>query len=110
MDERLPDAVEIGVYRIIQEAITNIARHAAASHVTIRLARTSTGLDGSVSDDGQGFVVDREARERASGRGLGLLGMRERAALLGGSVTIESDVGAGTTLQFTIPLANGGAA
>jgi PAS domain S-box-containing protein len=95
-DERLADEVEIALYRVVQEGLTNIARHAQARHVGIMLNRNGATVSLIVEDDGRGFDVD-EALNR--GR-LGLLGMRERAEMLGGTLTIESMPGGGGTTVF----------
>jgi signal transduction histidine kinase len=97
---RLPPLVQTTMYRILQEALTNVARHAKARAVTVEVGREGAMLDLVVRDDGVGF--DAEAvLDRASG--LGLHGMRERVALLGGSVEIESSPGHGTTVRARIP-------
>jgi len=96
--ERLPTDVETALYRIVQEALTNIVKHAQASAVSIVLARTSRAIAAVIEDDGQGFTPD------ASGEGLGLLGMGERLALLGGKLKIEASPGAGTTIVAEVPL------
>jgi signal transduction histidine kinase len=99
LPERLPPQTETALYRIAQEALTNIVNHARASRVSIVLARRSSSVTVVIEDDGVGFDV-------ASARpdGLGLLGMRERVALLGGRLTIESTRGAGTTCIAEVPL------
>ncbi len=93
---------EINVYRIVQEALTNVARHAAAETVSVTLAADEgegkrQTLRLLISDDGRGFD---EANVR---RGLGLLGIHERVALLGGSVTVQSNPGRGVTIEAMIP-------
>jgi PAS domain S-box-containing protein len=85
------------VYRVLQEALTNVARHAGARKVTIRLVRGAGSVALRVQDDGAGFKPGNSGR-------LGLRGMRERAALLGGSVKVESRPGAGTTITAHIPV------
>ncbi len=95
---RLGDDAQLVVYRVAQEALTNAARHSGAKRIEVRLRRTEGGgvlLD--VADDGRGFAFDE------SERGLGIGGMRERALLIGGELTIESRPGAGTTVRLTIP-------
>ena len=102
--ERLPSDVEIAVYRIVQEALLNIARHAHAEDVSVLLERRGLVLAVVVEDDGQGFEA---AEVMGSGRqkeNLGLYGMQERASLLGGSVSIESSPGVGTAIIVQIPL------
>ena len=101
--QRLPAEHETTLFRIVQEALTNVARHARASRVVVRLDSAPDRLRLSVEDDGQGFDV-AGAMDRAAGRGWGLLGMQERAALLGGVCEIDSQPGHGTRLVVTIPL------
>lgn len=99
---RLPPAITIAVYRMVQQALTNVIRHAAASNVSVRVHADTAMLRCSVEDDGTGFdVTTMVAAPRA---GLGLLGMRERIAAVGGTLQIVSSPGAGTTLFATIPL------
>jgi PAS domain S-box-containing protein len=101
---RLPSAVETALYRMMQEALTNIARHAAAKTVRITLMRQPLGVHMIVEDDGCGFDVETKLRTSTTSGHLGLFGMCERAMLLGGSVTIESKRGEGTTIFVQIPL------
>ena len=104
LEERLPAEVETACFRIAQEALTNIARHARARRVRVELARSNGELELGISDDGAGFDVVR-ARERARrGESFGLLGMEERAALLGGSLELTSNPGRGTRLEARIPI------
>ena len=98
-DERLPGEVETTLYRIVQEALTNIVKHARARHVSIVVVRRDGNVTALVEDDGEGF--DPGAVPEA---GLGLLGMRERVALVEGRLTLESSPGAGTTLAVEVPL------
>ena len=100
---RLPAEVETALYRIAQEALTNVLKHAAAKAVSLVVQRESSGVHLTVEDDGRGF--DNDALLQApAGKGLGLLDIRERAALLNGSVTLESRQGSGTTVHVYIPL------
>ncbi|MEE8347202.1 MAG: GAF domain-containing protein, partial [Dehalococcoidia bacterium] len=101
---RLPAAVETALFRIAQEAINNVAKHAAASNVSIRLEFSKGSVSIVVRDDGQGFDIKAVAESKDKTQGLGLLGMRERAALLGGRATIESRPGGGTRVAVEIPL------
>jgi signal transduction histidine kinase len=87
------------IYRILQEALTNVARHAAAKRVAVDITRDDVALGLLVEDDGVGFDV-----KRIAGISLGLRGMRERAMLLGGSIQIESARGKGTTVRARIPI------
>ena len=99
LDERLPPDVETALYRIVQECLTNIVKHARASQVSIVLAPRSSSVTAVIEDDGVGFdpATVREG-------GLGLVGMRERVGLLGGRMTIESTPDAGTTCFVEVPL------
>jgi signal transduction histidine kinase len=97
-DDRLPTEVETALYRIVQESLTNIVKHAQASHVSILLTRRGDTATAVIEDDGRGFVRER------SNSGFGLEGMRERMQLLDGTLTIESTPGAGTTLVAEVPL------
>jgi signal transduction histidine kinase len=101
---RLPPEVEIALFRIAQEALSNVARHAAARGVTIELGLTNGRAVLQVKDDGVGFAPQTFLPGRRDLSGLGLLGMEERAALLGGEVKIVSQVGAGTEVTAAIPL------
>lgn len=102
MADRLTPATEIAAYRIVQEALTNVARHAAAANCRVRLMRLPDALRVEVEDDGSGF--DPAAAPAATG-GVGLIGMRERATMLGGSLRIWSAPGAGTRLFVELPVA-----
>jgi PAS domain S-box-containing protein len=102
---RLPRDVESTLYRIVQEALTNIAKHADARTVSVVIQRHATWVQAIVADDGCGFDVDGALKGSDGWRHLGLHGMRERAALLSGSVTIESTHGEGTTVYARIPVA-----
>jgi signal transduction histidine kinase len=99
LGDRLPAEVETTLYRIVQEALTNIVKHARARSVSILVVRRGTKAMVVIEDDGEGF--DPEATRED---GLGLLGMRERVALLDGRLTVESSAGAGTTLAVEVPL------
>jgi signal transduction histidine kinase len=97
--ERLPPEVETTLYRIVQEALTNVVKHADASRVSILLVRRDASATAVIEDDGRGFD-SQAARED----GLGLLGMRERVELHDGRLTVESQAGSGTTLVVEVPL------
>ena len=104
LDERLPVEIETAVFRVVQEALTNVVRHSKAESVLLQMARENGRLSIEVEDDGQGFDPATVATPESSGRGLGLLGIRERVELLGGHVQIESSPGQGTRLVLSIPL------
>jgi len=100
---RVASDIETVCFRIVQEALTNVTRHARASEVTIALRREHDELLLSVQDDGQGFDL-AAMRERAiAGGSLGVLGMQERATLVGGQLEIDSAPGRGSLLQFRCP-------
>lgn len=102
-DDRLPSPVEIALYRIVQEALTNVTRHAKAKRVSIRVRREGSALCCSIEDDGTGFDV-RAIQSNRQNHGLGLLGIRERLAAIGGSLQIDSSPGRGTSLLIKIPV------
>lgn len=95
----LPVRIEIGLYRITQEALTNIGRHALAHHVTVQLMVMPEQIQLLISDDGRGFDPETTAPDR-----FGLIGMNERVKLLSGKLQISSSPGAGTELDITVPL------
>jgi PAS domain S-box-containing protein len=105
--ERLPPAVETAVYRVVQEALTNTAKHSGAHTANVVLQRRREVVQAIVSDDGCGFDAEASLRTPAAWAHLGLHGMRERAALLGGTVTIESTPGEGTTIYVRVPVSGG---
>jgi signal transduction histidine kinase len=104
LEERLPAEMETVLYRVAQEALTNIARHAEANKVHIRLERKKAQVRAFIEDDGQGFDVKEVAGRQVPERGMGLLGMRERVASLGGKFSIRSRPGRGTRLTIEIPI------
>jgi two-component system CheB/CheR fusion protein len=102
-DKRLDSEVETNLYRISQEALNNIFKHAKASNVSVLLELRKNNVVLIVEDNGQGFDPKEESIIRASGKGLGLIGMRERANLVGGSLEIESAPGQGTAIFALVP-------
>src|SRR6187551_3702499 len=92
----LDSDVQLVVYRVAQEALSNAARHSQAERIAVGLRRDDDGVELDVSDDGRGFAFEE------SERGLGIAGMRERALLLGGDLTIESRPGRGTTVSLRV--------
>ena len=103
MAKRLPLAVELAAYRIVQEALTNVAKHARATSCRILLRRTDGVLEVAVEDDGRGFDPGELDETH---RGLGLVGMRERAALLDGRVALDSARGEGTRVRVRLPVSS----
>ena len=102
--QRLPPEIETALYRVLQEAINNIARHAAARNVKITYCVEPVCARIVIEDDGIGFDLTEPGPTPDSPRGLGLLGMQERLELLGGELSIASAPGAGTALQIIVPL------
>ena len=100
---RLPKTVENTLYRVLQEILTNVVRHADASNVGVILNVADGEVSMIVEDDGRGFPADEEQARNSPARRLGLLGIRERLALVGGSLEIESSPGRGATVFVRIP-------
>lgn len=103
-DTRLDLEVETAVYRIVQEAMTNVAKHAQASKVRVCLERKPSAIVAFVEDNGRGFAANEPSVRETPEHGVGLLGMRERVALLGGEFNLWSRPGHGTRLSVVIPL------
>ena len=101
-ERRLSPAAELTVFRLAQEALSNVDKHAQAASAALRITFGESAVRLSVSDDGQGFTPD-QAEARAQAGHLGLLGLRERVALAGGQLTVDSAPGRGTTLVFELP-------
>ena len=101
-DERLPHHIETAVFRIVQEALTNILKHAQAHRAGIEIAVTPQDVRAAITDDGRGFDLSHVTTRREGG--MGLLGMRERAELLGGTLRMESREGGGTRVEAVIPV------
>jgi signal transduction histidine kinase len=99
VSEELPDEVKVGVYRIVQEAVNNVQRHAKAKNAVVELEQNGNAIRVKVTDDGNGFDPKRA-------RGMGLLGMEERVKRLGGTIEIDSRPGAGTSIRAELPLAS----
>lgn len=103
-EERLPDEIETTLYRIAQEALTNVRKHARTTRARTRLARRGSKVLLEVRDEGRGFDPSSAAREGSPGERVGLSSMRERVAMLGGELKITSKPGAGTALVAEVPL------
>lgn len=101
---RLPADVELVLYRVAQEALTNVAKHAQAGKVSMDLDRATHDVSLSVRDDGRGFDPDRQVVRASTGIGLGLFGMQERVNLVGGSIRIWSEAGNGTEVFAFLPV------
>lgn len=100
LERRLPRDVELALYRVGQEALTNVAWHARAATARVAVDRSARAVTLSVADDGQGFDVSAAAERR----GLGISGMRERLALVGGALQIDAAPGRGARVRATVPL------
>lgn len=103
LDDRLPPEVETTVFRVAQEALTNVERHAGAETVLVQASHKDGHVSVEIEDDGAGFDSADLTAPKDSGRGLGLLGMRERVELLGGTLTLDSAPGRGTRVAFEVP-------
>ncbi|HWH70297.1 MAG TPA: response regulator [Candidatus Sulfotelmatobacter sp.] len=101
---RLPLEFETALYRVAQEALTNVARHAQATRVSVLLERRPSHVSLIIEDNGRGFDAEAVPRPSPAGGRLGLLGMRERVTLVGGTLKIESSPGLGTSLFVRLPL------
>jgi signal transduction histidine kinase/PAS domain-containing protein len=103
-EKRLPPEVEIALFRIVQEAIANIARHARAESAYISLEYKEKSIAVEIEDDGVGFDHSHGFTPGAGGKGVGLLGMQERADLLGGTLVIDTRPGGGTRVSVEVPV------
>ena len=104
LSARLPAEVELALYRILQEALANVEQHARARHVTVTLTRHGASVRLVIHDDGAGFNPERPAARRNARAALGLLSMSERAAYVGGTLTVKSVRRVGTEITVRIPL------
>jgi signal transduction histidine kinase len=102
-DGRLPPAVEMGLYRVVQEALTNVTRHSKARNVRIELQKKRAKVQCSVQDDGVGFDA-ASVLSRNGKRGLGLIGIQERLNVLKGTFKVDSKLGRGSKLSISVPL------
>jgi len=101
--DRLPAPIEIVLYRIVQEALTNVAKHSRATRVAIHISRENRIVCCSIEDNGVGF--DRKAAQsNGKPRGLGLIGMQERLNAIGGTLAIDSAIGQGTKVSIRLPM------
>ncbi len=102
--ERLPSELETALYRIVQEALTNTAKYAKATKVRVSVSEDQNSVCATITDNGQGFDAQTVLKLPWQERGLGLAGMHERAALLDGSLIINTEPGKGTTIEARLPL------
>jgi signal transduction histidine kinase len=103
VDELFPEELRINFYRIVQEALSNIMKHAQATEVNVHILRTDTDVVLSIRDNGRGFTPAAHTGQAGLG-GFGLTGMAERATLLGGRLKVRSEAGSGTMMTVEIPL------
>ena len=103
VDGLLPAARQIDLYRVVQEGLSNVVHHAAASSATVHIRRAGDDLRVTIADDGRGFQVRRDDRGRLAG-GFGLTGIAERVRMLAGRIEVTSTPGRGTTLEVAIPV------
>jgi signal transduction histidine kinase len=104
--EELSSAKRTALYRVAQEALTNVARHARATRVDVSIQRQANAVCMQIQDNGESFDVERALHSKKAGR-LGLLGMRERMEMLGGCFEIKSSPGKGTAIKVRLPFRNG---
>jgi signal transduction histidine kinase len=107
---RLPREIETTLYRVVQEALTNVVRHAQAQRASVLLERRGNSVVAIVEDNGRGFNVAEVRSEQGTRQRLGLYGLQERASLIGGQFTVESTIGRGTTVYVEVPLSGEGEA
>jgi signal transduction histidine kinase len=107
VSEQLPDAVKTCVYRVVQEALHNCEKHSGAATVRVAVRQQADCLTAEIQDDGRGFQLNEQGMP-SQVRGLGLLGIRERVAIAGGTLTVESAPGQGARIGLRIPLAGVG--
>jgi two-component system NarL family sensor kinase len=100
---RIPDIVKVSIYRVVQEALNNIRKHAAASRVEVGLVSGDGGLSLTIRDDGAGFAAAEKIRESIHSAGLGLGSMRERIEATGGNFILQSLPGEGTVVLASWP-------
>lgn len=101
---RLRSEIETACFRVVQEALTNVVRHSSAGQVRLELLTRGGNLETNIQDDGIGFSVEEAFARASGGASMGLLGMRERAELAGGSLTIDAAIGRGSTIKLLLPL------
>ena len=100
---QLPDTLKTAIFRIIQEALNNVAKHSGADRVLLSLKNDTSNIELKIEDNGTGFEVQNQIIDENDGRGLGLASIKERAELSGGSLSIRSILGKGTTLKASWP-------
>jgi signal transduction histidine kinase len=107
IDHLLSPRKHIILYRVFQEALTNIGKHAEASQISISIRKQNSGISCLIGDNGKGFSVKETAARNMTEKGLGLATLNERIRMLGGSLHLWSEEGKGTRISFTIPVEEG---
>jgi two-component system, NarL family, sensor histidine kinase NreB len=107
LDELFPRETQINIYRTFQECLTNIGKYAQASRLTVEITRDDNQVSFTLADNGRGFKVN-EVLSDPTRRGLGLMAMKERGRMMGGSLEIRSEEGQGTRIVLIIPVSPGG--
>ncbi len=98
-EEEIPEAIKIVIFRIIQEALNNVAKYSGAESVNVALVRTGSAVELTIEDDGRGFDLQEVTSKDAPEKGFGLTGMKERTELSGGAFVVASIIGAGTRIR-----------
>ncbi len=106
-EEKLPPQIETAFYRIVQEALNNIAKHARAGRIDISMVRRDSRIFASIQDNGNGFDLGKVLHPESPERGFGIVGMQERVSLLGGQMDIQTKPGFGTLIRIEIPYGDG---
>ena len=107
VDTLLSPEAQINIYRIVQESAHNIVKHAQATEAKLTIRRADAGVEILVQDNGRGFTLEEVGISAKPYRGFGLMGMAERARMLGGDLTIDSKPGKGTTLKIKVAVTEG---
>jgi len=103
IDSLFPQDAQTSIYRILQEALTNLVKHSGAGSASVVIRKEAKSVSFSIEDDGKGFDMTKVKSQDAAERGLGLASMEERVSMLGGSLTLWSEQGKGTRITFSIP-------
>jgi signal transduction histidine kinase len=103
-EDNVPVSLKTVIYRVLQEALNNIAKHSKADLIHLFLKKTESRIELMIQDNGQGFNQDKDLSKGRFGKGFGLTSMRERAELSGGSFKIKSGKGAGTVIHASWPI------
>jgi signal transduction histidine kinase len=103
-EKRLSPDIEINLYRIVQEALNNVSKHAKANNVSVLLEGQGKSVVLIIEDDGIGFETGESEKLNRNDKGMGLFGMKERVLLVGGTIEIESSIKNGTTIYVRIPI------